>query len=52
VSVLARQRALNVTKTDIESIPKRTTGEAIVAVGGFAIRLGVNILQGLGFRAA
>jgi hypothetical protein len=48
--VRARQRALNGTNIDIESIRKRTTGEAIVVVGKFAIRLGINILERLGFR--
>jgi hypothetical protein len=48
-SVRARQRALNVTDIDIESIRKRTTGEAIVVVGGFAIRVGMNIPGGVDF---
>jgi hypothetical protein len=47
----ARQRALNVTNIEIESSQKRTTGEAIYAVDGFALHVGINIPEGYGFRA-
>jgi hypothetical protein len=42
----ARQRALELTNTEIESSQKRTTGEAIVGVGGFALGIGINIPDG------
>jgi hypothetical protein len=51
-SVGARQRALNVTNIDIESIRKQTTGEAIAGAVEFAIRVGINIAEGHGSRAA
>src|SRR5271167_2199238 len=48
----ARQRALEPTNNEIESSQKRTTGEAIVGLGGFAIRFGSISARGFGFRAA
>jgi hypothetical protein len=47
----ARQPALNVTNIEIESSQKRTTGEAIYAVDGFALHVGINIPERYGFRA-
>jgi hypothetical protein len=47
----ARQRALNVTNIEIESSQKRTTGEAIYVVDGFALHVGINIPERYGFRA-
>jgi hypothetical protein len=44
----ARQRALERTNTDIESIQKRTTDEAIVRVDEFAVRVYANIPEGYG----
>jgi hypothetical protein len=44
-----RQRALELTDIDIESSQGRTTGEAIVRVGGFAIHVGIDICECVGF---
>jgi hypothetical protein len=43
----ARQRAFFITNIEIASSQKRTTGEAIVGVGGFAIRVWLNIPEGV-----
>jgi hypothetical protein len=48
----ARQRALELTNNEIESSQKRTTGEAIVGIGGFAIRVGPLSPSGMDFGAA
>jgi hypothetical protein len=43
----ARQRAFFITNIEIASSQKRTTSEAIVGVGGFAIRVWLNIPEGV-----
>jgi hypothetical protein len=48
----ARQRALELTNTEIESSQGRTTDEAIVGGGGFAIHVGIDISEWCGLRAA